>query len=83
MYRVKVYVTLKESVIDPQGSVAQKKLHALRFDELKNVRVGKYIELQLEASSEDAAKERATAMCEQLLVNTVVEDYKLEIVKEG
>lgn len=83
MYKVKVFVTLRESVLDPQGNAAQKKLHALRFEEVKSVRIGKYIELQLDVPTEEAARERATAMCEQLLVNSVVEDYQLQVVKEG
>lgn len=83
MYKVKVFVTLKESVIDPQGSATLKKLQSLRFDEVQSVRVGKYIELELDVASEEAARQRATAMCQELLVNSVVEDYQLEIVKEG
>lgn len=83
MYKVKVVVTLKESVIDPQGSATLKKLHSLRFEEVKSVRVGKYVELELDVSSEEEARERAEAMCQALLVNRVVEDYALDIVKEG
>lgn len=78
MYKVKVFITLKESVIDPQGSAAHGTLKELNYSEIDNIRIGKYIELTLnkEAGNVEA---RVKEMCEGLLVNTEVEEYRFEI----
>jgi phosphoribosylformylglycinamidine synthase PurS subunit len=81
MYKVTVFVTLKESVLDPQGSAVKDSLHSLNYDEVKDVRIGKYMELEIEATNEEMARERVTEMCEKLLANTVIEDYKFDIVR--
>ncbi len=78
MYKVKVYVTLRESVLDPQGTAVQKSLNALNFQEVQDVRIGKYMELQLSESTADI-DESVRNMCEKLLVNTVIEDYRYSI----
>lgn len=80
MFKVTVFVTLKESVLDPQGNAVKDALHSLNFDEVKDVRIGKYMELQIDAPSDKEARERAVEMCEKLLANIVIEDYRLEIV---
>ncbi|MGC4378552.1 phosphoribosylformylglycinamidine synthase subunit PurS [Fictibacillus sp. Mic-4] len=78
MYKVKVYVTLKESVLDPQGSAVKGALHSLKFNEVEDVRIGKFLELTLEKGDYDLdAKIRE--MCEKLLANTVIEDYRYEV----
>lgn len=81
MYKVTVFVTLKESVLDPQGNAVKDSLHSLNYDEVKDVRIGKYMELEIEAGNEEMARERVTEMCEKLLANTVIEDYKFNIVR--
>ncbi len=78
MYKVKVYVTLRESVLDPQGTAVQKSLNALNFSEVKDVRIGKFMELTLSEST-DNVDEAVRNMCEKLLVNTVIEDYRYEV----
>ncbi len=78
MYKVKVYVTLRESVLDPQGTAVQKSLNAMNFQEVQDVRIGKYMELQLSESTADI-DESVRNMCEKLLVNTVIEDYRYSI----
>ncbi|MFN7251348.1 MAG: phosphoribosylformylglycinamidine synthase subunit PurS [Anaerobacillus sp.] len=78
MYKVKVYITLRESVLDPQGIAVQSSLHALTYDEVQEVRIGKYMELTL-AKSEKDVDVRVKEMCEKLLANTVIEDYRYEI----
>lgn len=78
MYRVKVYITLRESVLDPQGSAVQSSLHALTYNEVQEVRIGKYMELTL-AKNEKDVELRVKEMCEKLLANTVIEDYRYEI----
>ena len=78
MYKVKVYITLRESVLDPQGSAVTTSLHALTYNEVKEVRIGKYMELTLEKTEQDVDA-RVKEMCEKLLANTVIEDYRYEI----
>lgn len=78
MYKVKVYVSLKESVLDPQGSAVQHALHSMTYNEVQDVRIGKYMELTLETSDRDL-DELVKEMCEKLLANTVIEDYRYEV----
>jgi phosphoribosylformylglycinamidine synthase PurS subunit len=75
--KARVYITLKHGVLDPAGKAIASGLHALGFDEVSDVRLGKFIEVEL-ASGPDA-KARLEAMCDQLLANTVIEDYSVEI----
>jgi phosphoribosylformylglycinamidine synthase PurS subunit len=77
--KAKVYVTIKQNVLDPQGSAVQGALHSLGFGEVGKVRVGKYVELELETGDRSVAEARVKAMCEKLLANTVVEDYRYEL----
>lgn len=77
MVRVKVYITFKKGILDPQGETVTKALKALGFDEVKKARVGKYILLELE--DKEGVEERVKAMCERLLANPVIEDYNFEI----
>ena len=81
--RVKVYVTLKKGVLDPQGKAVQHSLHTLGFTDVTDVRIGKYIEIQLENSgSEFETEEKIKQMCERLLANTVIENYSYEIITD-
>jgi phosphoribosylformylglycinamidine synthase PurS subunit len=75
-----IYVTIKQSVLDPQGVAVQGALHSMGFDEVGKVRVGKYLELELGTTDRAAAEQRVKAMCEKLLANTVIEDYRYELV---
>jgi phosphoribosylformylglycinamidine synthase subunit PurS len=81
--RAIVVVTPKPVVNDPQGITVRQGLAALGFSEVSDVRVGKYIELSLEGSSEHEARERVEAMCRQLLANHVIEDFRFDIVRDG
>lgn len=74
----RVYVTLKRGVLDPQGKAVARSLEALGFDEVKDVRLGKLIEIKLAETSPERARERLEQMCERLLANTVIEDYRIE-----
>ncbi|WP_153127200.1 phosphoribosylformylglycinamidine synthase subunit PurS [Peribacillus tepidiphilus] len=78
MFKVKVYVTLRESVLDPQGNAVKGSLNSLSYTEVQDVRIGKYMELILEKSDREV-EETVKEMCEKLLVNTVIEDYRYEI----
>ncbi|WJH36786.1 phosphoribosylformylglycinamidine synthase subunit PurS [Paenibacillus aurantius] len=79
MLKATVYVTIKESVLDPQGNAVQGALHSMGFQEVGKVRIGKYLEVNLDTDDRAEAEERLKAMCEKLLANTVVEDYRFEI----
>jgi len=77
--KAKIHVTLKNGVLDPQGKAVGHALESLGFDGVGDVRQGKYIEIDLDDSNEAEAKERVDAMCRQLLANTVIENYDIEI----
>ncbi|SDN63118.1 phosphoribosylformylglycinamidine synthase [Fictibacillus solisalsi] len=78
MYKVKVFVTLKESVLDPQGTAVKGSLHRMEYNEVQDVRIGKYLELTIEESVQDLDKS-IREMCEKLLSNPVIEDYRYEV----
>ncbi|GLH65482.1 phosphoribosylformylglycinamidine synthase subunit PurS [Parageobacillus sp. G301] len=78
MYKVKIYVTLRESVLDPQGTAVKGALHSLSYKEVQDVRIGKFMELVIEKSERDIDV-LVREMCEKLLANTVIEDYRYEI----
>ena len=75
----KVIVTPKPVVNDPQGITVRQGLATLGFGEVTDVRVGKYIEVRLDAANEREARQRVEAMCRQLLANHVIEDYRFEV----
>jgi len=77
--RVKIFDSLKNRVMDTQGKAIERSLHTLGYDEVQDVRMGKYLELNVEASSHEAAGSRIREMCEKLLANPVIEDYRFEI----
>ena len=78
-----IYITLKSGVLDPQGKAIEKALGRLGFDGINEVRQGKLIELDMDAASPAAAKTQLTDMCEKLLANMVIENYRIEIDAEG
>lgn len=79
MYKVTVNVTLRESILDPQGKAAHQSLQKLGMHNIKDVRIGKLIELNIEADSQDRARAAAEDACSQLLANEVMEDYTIEV----
>ncbi|MBL4952298.1 phosphoribosylformylglycinamidine synthase subunit PurS [Neobacillus sp. OS1-32] len=78
MYKVKVYVILRESVLDPQGQAVTHSLNSLNYREVTDVRIGKYMELTIE-KSEREINEVVDEICHKLLANPVIEDYRYEI----
>ena len=76
--KVRVVVTLKRSVLDPQGQAVGRALASLGFNEVKDVRLGKIIELELDETDAKKARDRLQSMCEKLLANTVIEEYRIE-----
>jgi phosphoribosylformylglycinamidine synthase subunit PurS len=79
--KARVVVTLKKSVLDPQGLAVGRALGSLGFNEVKDVRLGKIIELDLDARDAAEAKKRVQDMCEKLLANTVIEEYRVEDIR--
>jgi phosphoribosylformylglycinamidine synthase len=80
LFNAHIIVTLKNGVLDPQGKAIEGSLSALGFDGVSSVRQGKLFEIELEATSKEAASETLEAMCEKLLANMVIEDYLVESV---
>ena len=79
MYLAKVYVTLKPTVNDPQGQTVLRGLKMLGFASVRSVRIGKYLEMQLETDSLEAASKQVAQMCQRLLANMVIEEYSFEL----
>lgn len=77
--RARVHVTLKTGVLDPQGKAIEHALHSLGFSGVGDVRQGKVIELSLEEGDPERARASVEAMCRQLLANTVIENYDIEL----
>lgn len=75
-----IHVTLKSGVLDPQGKAVQHALGSLGFSSVEDVRQGKFIELELNETDEGKARAELDEMCKQLLANTVIENYSIEIV---
>ncbi len=78
--KAKVFITLKNGVLDPQGKAISGSLKDLGFRGVEEVRQGKFIEVDLEETDEIKAKEQVEKMCEKLLANTVIENYEFELV---
>ncbi|HEV7365182.1 MAG TPA: phosphoribosylformylglycinamidine synthase subunit PurS [Gemmatimonadales bacterium] len=81
-FRVHVRVMPRTGLLDPQGQAVEHALTALGFEETTAVRVGRAIELEVDAGSRDEAEARARQMCDKLLANPVTEDYLLNIVED-
>ncbi len=77
--KVIVNIQLKEGVLDPQGKAVHHALGALKFEEVADVRIGKQIILEVNEDSEEKVKARVAEMCEELLANTVIENYEIEL----
>jgi phosphoribosylformylglycinamidine synthase len=77
--RARVFVTLKPSVFDPQGTTVNEALHTLGYTSVKDVRQGKYFELEIDAKSADEARRIAGEAADKLLANPVIESYRIEI----
>ena len=75
--KVKVIVTLKNGVLDPQGKAIQQTLNGMSYSEVKEVRQGKYFDIEVNTSDEKIAKVKVEEMCKKLLANLVIEDYKI------
>ena len=84
IFLARVFISLKPTVNDPQGRTIQGGLRQLGFDTVRTVRAGKYMEIRLEEDSVDKAGQRVKEMCDKLLANPVIENYRFELeVVEG
>lgn len=79
MLEVEVYITLKETVADPQGLTVKHALESLGYKEVKDVRIGKLISLRLNVDNREVAERKLNEMCKKLLANPIIEDYRFEI----
>ena len=75
--KIKVIVTLKNCVLDPQGKAIQQTLNGMNFDKVSDVRQGKFFEIEVKENDETKAKSLVDEMCKRLLANLVIEDYKI------
>lgn len=82
MTKVKIYVTLRESVLDPQGFAVQGSLAKMGYNEVSDVRIGKYLEVTIGETTRDLDS-LVKEICEKLLANTVIEDYRYEVEEEN
>lgn len=78
-YQAKIYVTLRPSVLDPAGTAVQAGFSQLGYDNVGPTRIGKYIELTVMAQNETAASQQIDRMCDQLLANPVIENYRFDL----
>lgn len=78
-YQAKIYVTLRPSVLDPAGTAVRSGLEHMGYTNVDRVRIGKYIELSLTAADEADARQQLDRMCDQLLTNPVIENYRFEL----
>lgn len=84
MYNVRVYVTYKESILDPQGEAVRGAVHRMGYDEIEDIRIGKYFEIKVSDTADRSVEEVIETICDKLLANVVMESYRYEIerVKE-
>ncbi|AFY99257.1 phosphoribosylformylglycinamidine synthase subunit PurS [Calothrix sp. PCC 6303] len=80
-YRAKIFVTLRPSVLDPAGTAVQSGLKQLGYNNVEQVRIGKYIELSIVSSDESTARKNLDAICEQILSNPVIENYRYDLIE--
>ena len=75
--KIKAIVTLKKGVLDPQGTVIQQTLDGMGFNNVNNIRQGKFFEIDIDEKDQKKAEEKVEDMCKKLLANLVIEDYKM------
>lgn len=82
-FRVAVNISPRQGILDPQGKAVADALHSLEFPEVRDVRVGRFVVMQVDAPDGAAASDRVREMCDKLLANPVVEDYQIASVEEA
>jgi phosphoribosylformylglycinamidine synthase len=79
LYKAKIKVTLRKSILDPQGKAVEHSIQSLGYKNVKDTRIGKFIELEIDSKSESDAKKITDELCSKLLANPIMEDYEFEI----
>lgn len=79
MYKAHINITLRPSILDPQGKATAHALHSLGFSSIDRVRIGKYVEMWVDAADEAGALQMAKAACQKLLANEVMEDFEIRL----
>jgi len=79
MYKAIIYITLKPTVLDPQGQAVKHSLSALGYEGVKDVRIGKFMEIFFEGESIEEARDKVKEMCDRFLANPVIEDFHFEV----
>lgn len=79
MYRAIIKITLRKKILDPQGKVVENSLHNLNFNQLRDVRIGKIIEMTVDVEDENEARMLVESACKKLLANPVTEDFQYEV----
>jgi len=77
--KAKIYITLRKGIHDPQGQAVQQSLHTLGFETVRDVRMGKLLEVDLQDTEKESAEVTIKSMCQKLLANTVIEDFRYEL----
>ena len=80
-YQAHIYVSLRPSVLDPAGTAVQSGLRHMGYETVEQVRIGKYIELRLSAVDEDTARQQLDRICDRLLANPVIENYRFDLIE--
>lgn len=83
MYTSKINIKIRDTILDPQGKAVEHSLKSLGFNSIIDTRIGKYVELKIDALSEDDAKKITEETCKKLLANPVMEDYEFIVSKDG
>ena len=78
-YHARIYVTLRSSVLDPAGTAVKSGLEHMGYTDVESVRIGKYIEVNLNATDESQARQQLDEMCDRLFANPVIENYRVEL----
>ncbi len=81
IFSSKIKITLRKNILDPQGKTIEHSLKSMGYNSILDTRIGKFVELQVEADSLDKAKQITDDACKKLLANPVMEDYEFEIVE--
>jgi phosphoribosylformylglycinamidine synthase len=83
LYTAQIKITLRKSILDPQGKTVEHSIQSLGYNNIKNTRIGKYIELKIDSSSKEEANRITDEICKKLLANPVMEDYTFEITEQS
>lgn len=78
-YSAKIYITLRDGILDVQGKTVEHALHSISFDTLSDLKIGKFIRLKAEAENIDDARKLIDEACKQLIANPIIEDYQIDL----